>query len=684
MTVDVLDRTLTQAQAQGENPLRDFLGIVHRRRWTVILIWLLSVGAAVAVSLALPPVYEAVIVLTADKTPPVVLLSNPGQGSGLFQQQPVAEAPDTQTLAELVKREAVRDAAIARLKPILDPQAAVAALSGTNLLVNGLRVQRLKDTELVRATVRHRDPKVAAAVINAVAESVIEVDLNARRRLATQAREFISGKLERATQDLRASETALTAFKDQHHDVSLSQETDLNLRKLADLQAQLTDVRLQRQAIQSAPALAPGQAQQAPQGGVDPLISTLRTQVATLEVELSGLQKQFTPVHPAVLGTQAKIEQAQERLNAEIARHQAALDSRGRELTAVISRVEQRLLEVPTREGALARLTRNAKVAEENYLLLTQKFQEASIGEGSIGSAIRVVDTAKVPEKPVWPKLGLATILGGVIGLMLGAAGASLKEQLDDTVRSAEDAERLLGAPVLGSIPILAPNGPKGARQKGTPPRLQDSDRTSNAAEAFRVLRTHILSGMRDARSKCLLVTSAQPREGKSTVTANLAISLAQTNRRVWLVDCDLRHPTVNRTFPEADSRGLSALLAGRAAVDSVLRPTTQANLECVVSGPTVPDPAELLGSKSMVQFVAQARDKADVILLDSPAVLTVIDAEVIGSQADGAVLVAQVGKTDRRDLAQTRQRLGQAGVRVIGVVLNYDRGRSSRYGASH
>lgn len=154
-------------------------------------------------------------------------------------------------------------------------------------------------------------------------------------------------------------------------------------------------------------------------------------------------------------------------------------------------------------------------------------------------------------------------------------------------------------------------------------------------------------------------------------VAANLAISAAQTDRHVWLLDCSLRSPGLDRFFPEAHSPGLSACLAGRAALDDVVRPTRQPRLACVVSGPRVPDAAELLDTQLLTGVLDQARERADVVLLDCPATGSVTDAEVVGLRADAAVFVIQLNSTDRLALARARQRLTGLGIRVLGVVVN-------------
>ncbi|HET8580407.1 MAG TPA: polysaccharide biosynthesis tyrosine autokinase, partial [Nitrospiraceae bacterium] len=508
--------------------------------------------------------------------------------------------------------------------------------------------------ELVRISVEHTQPAIAAAAANAVAESLVDMSLKARRSRATDTRRFIEQQLALAAQKLRASESAVVVFKNSYGDISLAEETSLNLQRLAQLGTQRVEARLPRQEVQA-------------------LVATLQNQLATLQIELSGLRRQFTSSHPSVVSTEAKIAETERRLRAEMAHTRQTEQSRERAITTAIDQYEAQLRRVPTREADLARLTRNTKEAEEIYLLLSTKYQQALIAEASIGSAIRVVDVAKVPEAPVKPRALKTTLLGLVFGLALGMAGAFLTEQLDDTVKSAEDVERVLGAPVLGAIPVMKAGKHAGnGRGSHAPLLLRQVDGESPQAEAFRVLRTHVLSSIPGAEQRCLLVTSPWDREGKSTVAANLALAFARTDRRVWLLDCNLRRSGLSDLFPEASSSGLAKYLTGQATLDEVIRVANEPRLWFGASGPRASNTAELLGSQSMARLMNEARTRADVVLLDTPAILTAADAEVAGGYVDGVILVVKLAKTERRALAQVRQRLEHLGVRVVGAVLNF------------
>jgi capsular exopolysaccharide synthesis family protein len=686
--------------------LRDYLNILRRRRAIIAGAFLLALAAAVAISLLTPPTYRATTTITADKEPAVVVV---GSRSGDFSlgAESAGEAPDILTLAELVKSEAVRQGAMDRL-------AAKAGLDVAKAAVRSLTVDQVRQTQLIRISMEYTDPTITAEAANAIAGSLIDMDLKAHRRRATQTREFIGHEMRDASQRLHDAENSLVAFHDTHGDVSLSEETTLNLQKLADLKAQLVDVRLQRDTAESQMAAArerlASQSKVTPtQWTPSPLITSLQDQLAKLEIDLSGLRRTFTPKHPAVLATVAKIDETKQRLDAELAKSlrpgtygvdpiyqqlntqqtQAAvtlagLRSRERAMEQAIAGYEERMRDVPVRQVDLARLTRDVKESEQIYLLLSDRYEQARIAESSIGSAIRVVDPAKVPVKPVKPRRQMNTLFGGLLGLMMGVVTAITVEHLDDTVKTADEVERVLRAPVLGTIPATGAI-PGSARTRGAQaplnhktgeavpvPLVTAGDRPSPAWEAYRTLRTHVEFSIPDVDRKRFLVTSALPGEGKSTVIANLAIAIARNDRRVWLIDGDLRRPTLWRWFGTPASVGLVGLLQAQVDLDTAVRPTAERHLWFLGGDLTVPNPSELLGSQRMARLMERARSKAEVVLVDSPPMLPVTDAEVVAARnVDGVLLVVKAGQTTRRTLAQVRKRLDRVGAKLVGAVLN-------------
>lgn len=672
---------------------RDYLDVVQRRWRVIALVMVVTLAVASGMTLVVPPAYRASATVTADTSPPVILSEQPGGGS-LFAGVTLEAPPDAPALAEVARSETVRDGAVARLAPLLRPKQAKA-------LLRGMRVQPIRNTQLVRLTAEHTDPAVAAAMANAVAETLVDLTLKARRQRATQTREFIERQLAQADQQLRAKEMALTASKNRYGSVSLPEETTQNLQQLAQLTTHRIDLQSQRGELQSRwarirAALSSQNRLSPTQWTPSPLIAQLRNQLVDLEIQRVAQRRVFTPNHQVMIELQARIEETKRRLEAELTKDLqpqqyavdpvyqqltvqlrdaevalAGVEARERAISRVIQDYEQRVQALPAREAELVRLIRNVRGAEAIYLLLSERLEEARIVEASISSGVRVVDAARAPELPARPRRGFSIIIGLLTGLMLSLVAVTVTEHVDETVRSVDDAERVLGAPVLASTPLW--RGPRMDRAKTELPLIVMNGHLSPLADSFRLLRTRLLAMSRERPLRTLLITSPGPGEGKDFVAANLAIAFTQTGRRVWLVEGDLRRPVLARAFdPPSSSVGLADLLRDGASVQQALVTTAVENLWLLPCGAPPPNPTELIGSQAMRVLLEQAcRDGAELLIIDTPPVLPVPDALTLVPEVDGVLLVIRIGTTPREAARRARERLLAMGARLLGVVVN-------------
>jgi len=280
------------------------------------------------------------------------------------------------------------------------------------------------------------------------------------------------------------------------------------------------------------------------------------------------------------------------------------------------------------------------------------------------GSTLRanVVEPALRPSVPVRPQTRFNVALAALLGLMLGVGVAFLADRLDTSIRGVEALEAAAGAPVVGTIPLFAAG--KEALPVLRAPR-------SVEAEAFRKLRTNFSFLSVDRGTLCCVVSSPSMSEGKSTVTVNLAVALAQSGLRVIVVEADLRKPTVHRLFGLQDRVGTTTVLLERVDVDDALQPLEEAPVAVLTSGQLPPNPSELLGSGHMAELIQTLRQRADVILIDSAPVLPVTDPMVVSQFADAVLLIARAGTTSKDSVRSARAACDRAGVRVLGVVLN-------------
>jgi non-specific protein-tyrosine kinase len=318
--------------------------------------------------------------------------------------------------------------------------------------------------------------------------------------------------------------------------------------------------------------------------------------------------------------------------------------------------------DVPENKSERDRLEANQTQYSQTYAYLLQSFEQVRLAEAQSTSNVIQAEPAVPPIRPIRPRTLTNTALAAIVGLMLAVGGVFLIEALDDTLRSPEDVTREFGLPVLG---LIASHGkddrPITARQPRSP-----------VAEAFRSLRTNIQFASVDQPLHSLLITSTSPEEGKSTVAANLSVTLAQSGRRVTLVDADLRRPKVHKVMGLNNQPGISSLfMQPQVVLNGALQETEIEGLTALTSGNLPPNPAELLGSEKMMEIIQNVRKCSDIVVLDSPPVLVVTDAVVLAPRVDGVILVVKPGTTKRLACKQAVEQLQRVGANILGVVLN-------------
>ncbi|HNT74570.1 MAG TPA: polysaccharide biosynthesis tyrosine autokinase [Anaerolineae bacterium] len=322
----------------------------------------------------------------------------------------------------------------------------------------------------------------------------------------------------------------------------------------------------------------------------------------------------------------------------------------------------------------LAQLETRRANQQTRLTILLQSAQEFRLAMARYTTRISVFAPAELPVKPIGPQTLRNTALAAATGLMIGVGVAFLIEYLDDTVRTPEDIKQVLPLAVLGVLPRMAKRNTAQTGIVVTEHPLQP------IAEAFRSLRTSIQFTNLDEPPRTLLVTSPQPTDGKSFTAANLAAAIAQGGKSVILVDADLRHPTMHKTFNLPIAPGLTESLLSVEERPRALQATNVERLRVVPVGSRVPDSTELLASQTFKRLIAELQEQADVVILDSPPVLAVSDAAVLSTLVDGVALVMDCGKTRIPAAVQAAERLAGVGGTILGVVLNRVTARSGGY----
>jgi capsular exopolysaccharide synthesis family protein len=430
------------------------------------------------------------------------------------------------------------------------------------------------------------------------------------------------------------------------------------------------------------------------------LIQDLSERLAELKREYAQLSTTFNPDYPRVKEIQSQIDDIEASLREERKR---AADSIVNDYSAAVRRENlfQQALEQQQKEVNLVAtksvqyniLKREVDTNKQLYEGLLQRLKEAGVSAGLKATNIRVVDSAEPPAKPVKPKTPLNLAVAVFLGLGLGICSALLQERMDDTLKGDDDIERLVGLPSLAMIPIVPPSngdqqgihrflpGDKALMLKGNGANKNsrrswhriDRDRIQHAplVEAFRSLRASVLLSTPDRPPSSVLVTSAQPAEGKTTVACNLAISLAQLGHRVLLVDADLRVPSLHKLFGIGESLGLVSYLTGQQDWRIAVHPSGSPGLDVLVCGPVPPNPSELLSSQSMGTLIRSAVAEYKFVILDSSPMLALADSRILAPLVNGVLLVVKCRTTSREHLQHAQSGIRSVDGNLIGVVLN-------------
>ena len=546
-------------------------------------------------------------------------------------------------------------------------------------------------TEIVEVSAEAVSPILASDMASALTQAYIQFSLQQKTQEATQLLAFVDRQLAAAQAQVRTSEEGLSRFKKKKGFVVLNSEAQATLEKmtkfesaLREQQSALKEAEDLRQRLQTSEAILDSRAVHAVGSGLgSQVLVSLAERLSTLQVTLKGLRAKYASQHPAVLQAEQQIQSAKEKLVEEISTLIANLRSRTATLQGTVREYGARLEKLPQAELDLANLTRQARVDEETYALLLKKREETRLLEASTVSNLHIIDTPVAPTLPVSPRKMRSLLIAVGFGLMLGMGLAFGVEYFDDSIKLIETVQ-YIGLPLLGAIPEVPASGRKRSLVL-LPPGQERAVAVAGvaAAEGFRSLRTNIQClDIGDARCKKLAITSPQAHDGKSTVTANLAVYLGLMGQRTLLVDTDLRQPQLSETFGLAQLPGLTAVLRSELLWHEAVRPVGH-NLALLPCGELTWNSSELLASQRMRKLVSEWEASYDYILFDAPPVLAVTDPVIIGALCHGVLLVVRANVTSARAIKRGQTLLEMAQVPIVGIVLNrfkVTRGYNSNY----
>jgi succinoglycan biosynthesis transport protein ExoP len=554
-----------------------------------------------------------------------------------------------------------------------------------------------KETRLIEISYTSGDPRLAARIVNVIADTFAAANFEKKTKTGTSSGTFLDTRIAELQSQIRDGEQKLISYGNSNQILSLEPTQNTVVDRLVGLNKQLLEAENERKLSESAynAARAPGAAAALAQEN-SRRIDDSEQKLTELQQKRAQLLVENTEEWQEVKETDQQIDTVQRKIDEMKSTATAVV------ITNLKTRYEQSLM----RENALRNsfnlqrgetLTQNE--AAVNYRIIQQEIEtnknllqgllqrakENDVALAGTPNNINIVDYAIASRQPVGPQRLLGVALALVISTACGICLAIFLDYFDNSVRSAADVERMLGLPALATIPsvsgstgrrLLARRGSNSLKERALvhPELLIDTDPQSTLAEAYKQLRTSILLSTAGRAPRTLLITSAKPGEGKTTTAVNTAVSLAQTGARVLLIDADLRRPMIHNLFNVANPEGLSTLLSRDASerdIEAVIERHAETGLHLLTSGPIPPNPAELLGSSQMKQLIRTLASQFDHIVIDSPPITSVTDGVWLASLVDGVLLVVHGGQSTRDLVRRTRQILRGVGARIFGVVLN-------------
>lgn len=574
-----------------------------------------------------------------------------------------------------------------------------------------LKVEPIEDSRLARVKYTDADPARAQRILTTVVDTYVEQNLDSSLAATNKTADWLDVQLARLKADLEAQEMDLHDYKTKYNLLSVSYDDQTNMLRaeIQQLNANLTALKTKKEEVAARlavlqklnldePADIPA-SELLTNGALGILRSAYvvaKGRRAALLAEGKGEQ------HPDVRVATSEQDSARDALAREVqnVKHgcMVDLDAVNHEVGGVSGLYEsakQQALELNLKELEFSRLRRSKDNTEKLFGLVMERSTESGLSKMMPFNNVRVLDRPLRPGAPVFPKMSSNLAVGLVAGLLLGFAGALGRDMLDRTVRNTEDAERELGLASLGSLPDVGRDGagasvgyyygsrgkrrakkapPAPAMPRGdsvSPELLVHTQPKSVVAEAARAIRTNLMFMSPDHPFRCLLVTSAGPSEGKTTVAASIAVAMAQTGQRVCLVDCDLRRPRVHSLFNEDNHAGITTALLDPSQLDSLVGVTDVPNLSVLQAGPTPPNPADLMHSDAFGRVLEMLRARFDRVVVDSPPIGLVTDGVIVSTRVDATVLVVRA-LTTKRDAARKAVRtLRDVGANCAGFVLN-------------
>lgn len=668
-----------------------------QRRWTVFVTVIVCLGAGAGYLRVANPVYTAAATL-------YVVPDLPEAVGQLGWRERSKNYLNTQ--CELLTSTAILGP-LSDVPELRGMKTFEGAASIPSALKEQLAVEVGNKDDLIELSLDSTDAAEAARIVNAVVDSYVAYQASQKRTSASEMLKILRKERDAREHELAERRQAVLSFKQRNTLLSLQNDgggivmqrlaqlseartaAELNVMEAAaayeSVRATLADP-IRGREVAAAMAVDTSETA-AGRGRVD-----LQNELRQLQVKLAAMQRHLAPGHPSVDALAESIAETERRLGdldmefaaarlAALQQSWVTAKERYKSVDEAFEGQQRKALELNATSAKLAVLESAAEQAQRTVEGLDARIKELGVG-GEIGALnVTVLESAVAADKPSKPRKSLVLVASGLLGLIGGSLLAFVRASTDKRLRSSEQVEEVLGIPVLSAVPHIKRRRMLAARKADTG-AIGDPE----AADAYRTIRAAIHFGTRGHSVKTLVVTSAVQGEGKSTLAANLAISMAQAGEQTLLVDADLRRPTLHRRFNLAAASGVSTVVNGVGDVCDVVCATGIKGLDLLPSGPVPPNPSELLSSGAFEALLASLAGRYDRIVLDAPPVLGMPDALILGARSDKTLLVVRAGISDRRATQAALAALANVGVRSLATVVNGVRGRNgySQYGRGY
>ncbi len=693
-----------QMQQEQEFDLRVYVEMILRRKWiivgfTAVLSTLVAIGTALQ-----PKVYEAKASVVGGREAPRLVDFDPIPQDRFRERDYLKTQAAILTSRSLLQRAARHLIDEGFYGPVKPQDVERRSMDFAKSIQLREKVVTTEDSQVIQIVMEGGVPDRVARIANAIADEYVTSNLEQKQQMATQAVAWLEKKLAEAEKALKQSQAELQAFKDKEK-ITASDEADpfstLSFTRLNDeyltTHIQRMQLESRMEAIRKARAQAPVPGAPSATQSLDAEIqkqmkASLQKEYVDGQLQLKDLSQRYGEQHPDIIALKAKLAKLQKELQALDEPEPAAVAESAPALpTGNLADLKAEYDALVSKEKLLSRTleaqkaeTRNLSRTGATYTLLKQNVDfndkiyndllsrlNAARMSGEIKvSGVQILDRAEAPRAPSEPQPVRNMIVAVLLGLVLGVGLVLLMENLDRRVKSPQDAARHLKLPLLTVVPGMGLSQGVG-REEGKAQLVTVQQPRSHASECYRNLRTSILFSSGRPVPRTILVTSAVAGEGKSTTAANLAVVMAQSGRKTLLIDADLRRPALHRYFSREGNRGIVRLLQEGCRVEDAIQSSGIENLDLLLCHGIPKNPSELLGSERMQDLIERLKGKYEVVVIDSPVVISVPDAVILAARAEAVILVHRPGAADRDMVRHAREKLEEVKANILGLVMN-------------